>query len=151
MMSAPSDHTVRRFETAFFALFRKLGPELGISAGLPLTGPQIMMLHTISSLGRCPAGQLAQKLEVTPGAISVMIDRLVNHGFVVRTHDMHDRRVVLLEITDPGREALDKIGEVRSAQIKHYLSCLEPEETELFLRSFEHIADHIQKIDNRRN
>ncbi|ALS23436.1 MULTISPECIES: MarR family winged helix-turn-helix transcriptional regulator [Paenibacillus] len=144
-MKIPLDPAVRRFEAAFFTLFRKLGPELGIPADLSLTGPQMMILFTISSSGRCPVGQLAQKMEVTPGAISVMIDRLVNNGFVVRKYDPKDRRVVLLEITGQGREALEKIREVRTAQIKQYLAYLEPDELDLFLHSFEKIAAHIKQ------
>ncbi len=74
-----------------------------------------------------------------------MIDRLVNNGFVVRKYDPKDRRVVLLEITGQGREALEKIREVRTAQIKQYLAYLEPDELDLFLHSFEKIAAHIKQ------
>lgn len=144
-MNIPSDPAVRRFEAAFFKLFRKLGPELGIPDKLPLTGPQIMMLYTILNSGSCPVGRLAQRMEVTPGAISVMIDRLVTNGFVFRRYDEKDRRVVLLEITDQGREALEKIHEVRAAQIKQYLAYLEPDELDLFLRNIEKIANHIKQ------
>lgn len=138
-----TDNSIQRFELAFFTLFRKLGPELGLPAGLSLTGPQIMLLYSIVSNHPCQMTKLAQTMEVTPSAITVMIERLVQHGYVMRKADEHDRRVVLLEVTEQGRRALDQIREFRSAAIKQYLSYLEPEELELFLKAFEKIAQNV--------
>lgn len=132
--------SIERFEKAFFALFRKLGPELGLPDDLNLTGPQIMMLYTISNLQPCQTTKLAQSLEVTPSAITVMIDRLVLHGFVVRKQHGNDRRVVLLELTEQGHDALRKIRECRSEVVQKYLSYLDPGELELFLNTFEKIV-----------
>ncbi|GLI09583.1 MULTISPECIES: MarR family winged helix-turn-helix transcriptional regulator [Paenibacillus] len=139
-MADPMDHAIERFEKAFFTMFQKLGPGLALPADLNLTGPQIMMLYTIVRCEPCQVGRLAQRMEVTPSAITVMIDRLVQNGFVHRKHDENDRRVVLLEATEQAREALLRIRALRSEVINTYLSYLEPHELEPFLQSFEKIA-----------
>ncbi|SDD71403.1 DNA-binding transcriptional regulator, MarR family [Paenibacillus sp. UNCCL117] len=131
---------IERFEQAFFTLFRKLGPELGLPPHIALTGPQTMMLYKLRTMGPCPGGKLAQQMEVTPSAITVMIDRLVAQGLVERTHDEHDRRVVLLSITEQGMDTLQQIRAVRDETIKKYLSYIEPDELELFLSTFEKIV-----------
>ncbi|TVY09019.1 MarR family winged helix-turn-helix transcriptional regulator [Paenibacillus cremeus] len=148
-MTSP-DEAIERFELAFFSLFRKLGPELGLPPDLSITGPQLMMLYSIIKMQPCPTTKLAQQLEVTPSAITVMIDRLVNHGYVVRKADEHDRRVVLLEVTEQGHQVLQTIKELRTQAVKTYLSYLEPEEFDLFLNIFEKIAHNINntKVDN---
>lgn len=141
----PREPHIERFERAFFTLFKKLGPELGLPCHIPLTGPQLMMLYTINGMGSCPAGKLASKLEVTPSAITVMIDRLVQNGFVERKHDELDRRIVLLEATAKGKEVLKELGKLRAEAIKAYLACVEPEELELFLTIFEKIVKKIKE------
>ncbi|WP_326549264.1 MarR family winged helix-turn-helix transcriptional regulator [Micromonospora sp. NBC_01813] len=45
------------------------------------------------------AGELAQRLAVTSGAVTRMTDRLAERGYVRRSVDPADRRRVLLEVT----------------------------------------------------
>lgn len=53
-----------------------------------------------------PGTLLAQTL-VTSGTMTNRIDRLVQAGAVVRKADEHDRRVVLVRLTDEGRSRVD--------------------------------------------
>jgi DNA-binding MarR family transcriptional regulator len=46
------------------------------------------------------AGQLAQLSGLSTGAVTGVIDRLERRGFVRRVRDPHDRRKVLVEVTD---------------------------------------------------
>ncbi|MEK8127779.1 MarR family transcriptional regulator [Paenibacillus filicis] len=142
---SPREPHIERFERSFFTLFRKLGPELGLPEHISLTGPQTMMLYTLRTMGPCPGGKLAQKMEVTPSAITVMIDRLVQQGFVERTHDGHDRRVVMLSITDQGMDVLQQLRVIRDEALKQYLAYVEPDELELFLAIFEKIVKKIEE------
>ncbi|MED4603432.1 MarR family transcriptional regulator [Paenibacillus validus] len=144
-METSREAQIERFQRAFFTLFKKLGPELGLPDHITLTGPQTMMLYTISQMGPCPAGKLAGKMEVTPSAITVMIDRLVQNGFVERKHDELDRRIVLLQATDKGKEVLKELNKLRTAAIHTYLSHVEADELELFLTTFEKIVKKIEE------
>ncbi|WP_159887394.1 MarR family winged helix-turn-helix transcriptional regulator [Paenibacillus puerhi] len=136
---------IERFERSFFALFRKLGPELGVRGDISLTGPQTMMLYTLHKMGPCPGGKLAQKMEVTPSAITVMIERLVQQGLVERTHDEHDRRIVRLSITEKGSDTLQRLRVIRDETLKRYLSYIEPDELEAFLSIFEKMVKHVEE------
>lgn len=140
---SPTRPEIERFEKAFFSLFRRIGPDLGLPPELPVTGQQIIMLYQIISLKPCTVTMLAQRLEVKPSAITVMIDRLVQHGYVSRTHDAKDRRVVHLEITEEGNEVLQRVRKIRTDALEGYLSRLEPEEWASFLRIFEKLAREI--------
>lgn len=53
-----------------------------------------------------PTALMAQTL-VTSGTMTNRVDRLVGRGFVQRRPDPGDRRGVLVELTDAGREAVD--------------------------------------------
>ncbi|MCZ8517408.1 MarR family transcriptional regulator [Paenibacillus filicis] len=141
---SPTRAEIERFEKAFFLLFRRIGPGLGLPPELPITGQQIMMLYQIVSLKPCTVTMLAHKLDVKPSAITVMIDRLVQHGYVSRTHDEKDRRVVLLELTEEGVAVLQRVRKIRTDTLEGYMSRLEPEEWDSFLRIFEKLVQDIE-------
>ncbi|MGV9713798.1 MarR family winged helix-turn-helix transcriptional regulator [Gordonia sp. NPDC003424] len=50
------------------------------------------------------AGELATATGLRPAATTALIDRLTEKGFVRRTPDPADRRRVLVELTDEGRQ-----------------------------------------------
>ncbi len=49
-------------------------------------------------------GFIAKQLMVTPAVVTGIVDRLERRGFVRRTSDPGDRRVVRLSLTDSGRK-----------------------------------------------
>lgn len=55
------------------------------------------------------AGELAQRLAITSGAVTRMTDRLAERGYVRRVVDPADRRRVLLEVTGA---AVSEVGPV---------------------------------------
>ncbi|MFC0528105.1 MarR family winged helix-turn-helix transcriptional regulator [Phytohabitans kaempferiae] len=73
-------------------------------------GIHVTDLHCVGALsdaGALSAGDLAARLGLTTGAITRMIDRLVDRGFAQRVADPADRRRVLVELTP---EATVEVG-----------------------------------------
>jgi DNA-binding MarR family transcriptional regulator len=50
---------------------------------------------------------IAQSVRVTPGAASQMVDFLVKKGLVVRRQKEHDRRAVVISLSDVGKEFIN--------------------------------------------
>jgi DNA-binding MarR family transcriptional regulator len=125
------DSYVHRFYAAHQELRRDVETKILQKLDSTITGPQIYMLHYISQRGKCKLTELADKLEVKPSAVTVMIDRLEKAGFVTRIHDTVDRRAILVEVTASGKEVLNRAVGQRNEIISSYLSNLEPEEVEL--------------------
>ncbi|WP_235847672.1 MarR family winged helix-turn-helix transcriptional regulator [Paenibacillus tuaregi] len=107
---------------------------------LGLTGPQFHMLGLISKEKSCNISYLAEKLEVKPSAITVMIDRLVQSGYVERRHDEHDRRAVLVSVTPEGGEVLKEAKKKSREIIKYYFSHLDAHELDTLAGIFEKFA-----------
>jgi DNA-binding MarR family transcriptional regulator len=59
-------------------------------------------LHALNRGGPATAAALADRVGLTPGSLSRMIDRLESAGLVQRRPDPHDRRKTLLEPTTEG-------------------------------------------------
>lgn len=56
------------------------------------------------------ASQLADLLGVTPSAITAMVESLVRRGLATRSHDPHDRRVTMVQVTGAGSAVVDGLA-----------------------------------------
>jgi DNA-binding MarR family transcriptional regulator len=97
-----------------------------------LTAPSFAVLVTLARLGGESAGvsqrRLADELSLTPGTVSVRIDRLVEEGLVTREPDPDARRNVLVALTPKGRELFERVVPAHLANEARLLSALaEPE------------------------
>lgn len=73
--------------------------EMGLS---PVQG------HFLDELARMPPGpmsQLVARMDVDPGWVTDIVDKLEERGDVVRKPSPDDRRVKILELTEKGRES----------------------------------------------
>lgn len=73
-------------------------------------------------------GQIAERIGVSPAAVSRALDGLVQKGFAERRESTDDRRVRLVTITGPGRDLAEDLITLRRAQIDRFLDSLDPAE-----------------------
>lgn len=131
---------VDRIQEAISLSMRKMWPEMSEHKQLGLTGPQMHMLHLIAKKETSNVSQLAEQLEVKPSAITVMIDRLLQSGFVNRHHDERDRRVVLISMTDKGKEVLELAKQKSKQVVVRYMSQMDVKEVEQLAALHEKLA-----------
>lgn len=81
---------------------QKLDHAVFKSLGINLTDGRCF--DVLDLKGPMSAGDLATAAGLTSGAVTQVIDRLEERGFVARRNDPSDRRRVLVEVTDRGRE-----------------------------------------------
>lgn len=122
------DALADRLYTAVKSFWRSLEADICKEMQDFLTGPQLFMLNYIQKERKCNLTKVAERLDVKPSAVTVMVDRLEKAGFVVRSQDPADRRVILVEVTALGEEVLAKAVLKRDQCISEHLSRLEPDE-----------------------
>jgi DNA-binding MarR family transcriptional regulator len=91
-------------------LHATLGPKLESAfQRFGLRGADFGVLATLVRLGDARVSQrrLAQELALSPGTISLRVDRLVAQGLVRRDPDPQDGRGALVSLTDTGRELFE--------------------------------------------
>jgi DNA-binding MarR family transcriptional regulator len=71
-----------------------------------LTGPQLLMLHTIARSEKMSVGEIARAISLSQGTVTGILERLEKRGLAHRDRDLVDRRRVMVRITDPGRRIL---------------------------------------------
>jgi DNA-binding MarR family transcriptional regulator len=73
------------------------------------------------------SGDLAQRCALTPGSVSELVDSLESDGFVRRSEDRNDRRVVVVEITGRGRREIERVGQLMTAPVAKIIAGLSGE------------------------
>lgn len=96
--------------------------------GVDVTMSQAKCLYVVSVHPGIGMSALAEQLNVTPAALSGLVDRLVEHGYLVRREDPSDRRQLRVTLTDPGREVFESIRELNEHQLRTLLAGLSGEE-----------------------
>lgn len=81
-----------------------------------LTGPQVTAIKLLEGFGDLSLSALSQRMSARNSTITGLVDRMEQAGLVERTRSTEDRRVVLIRLTERGRELAASIP-VTSMQI----------------------------------
>jgi len=79
-------------------------------------------------MGLCPVNTIGSIVDLTPGSISIAVDRLVSKGLVSRVESAEDRRVRIVALTPRGRGLIVSAFRKHSGQMKRVFSELSLEE-----------------------
>ena len=74
---------------------------------------------------RLSPGELSERLMVTSGTMTTRVDRLEGRGFVAREQAEHDRRGVMVSLTDAGRTTIDDAMQPHLANLHRILEPLD--------------------------
>lgn len=84
----------------------------------------MLLLHD----GRKTMGEIATTLGVSKGAATQLLDGLVEQGFVERTQDDDDKRVIYVEVSRKGFKHLKHVRERGGKQLAELFDLLDDEE-----------------------
>lgn len=93
-----------------------------------LTTPQFGVLEALYHLGPLSLGELAEKLLVTGGNVTYVMDRLEEQELVYRERSPEDRRVIQAKLTDKGRQTIADVFPGHGAFIEQLSGHLERDE-----------------------
>ena len=81
----------------------------GRRRGSCLGESEFRVLEVLLHEGALPVNVIGPKVDLTPGSISVAVDRLHSRGLVSRTEDPDDRRVRRVDLTAQGRQVIEAV------------------------------------------
>jgi len=93
-----------------------------------ITHPQLDILVCLGRTKGLTLGEIGNRLLVTGGNITGVVDRLERSGYVYRDRDKNDRRIVRAKLTPKGFALHQKILPVFSKELNKIIDILEPEE-----------------------
>jgi len=92
--------------------------------GLSDFGVLELLLHK----GPLPVNTIGPMVDLTPGSISIAVDRLVAKDLVSRVESVDDRRVRIVALTPRGKDLIVSAFRKHSGQMRRVFSELIPEE-----------------------
>ena len=101
------------------------------AAGIEETGlglSDFAVLEILLHKGPLPVNTIGPIVDLTPGSISIAVDRLFAKGLVSRVESTEDRRVRIVALTPRGKDLIVSAFRRHSGQMKRVFSELNPEE-----------------------
>lgn len=111
------------------------------------TDLSITEIHTIEAIGldrERTMGEIAHDLRITVGTLTTAINKLIKKGYVQRKRIEEDRRVVLVSLTERGKEAHNVHFVFHDEMIKAMLSEFSDGEEQMLAGALEKLTDFFE-------
>lgn len=112
---------------------------------------EVHMIMFIGPQGSATMASLAEKMEVTQGAVSQIAARLEAKGYIRREPCADNRRITAAYLTEKGRDMYQKHQEYdfkQYARVSPYFECFSEEELRLF-EKYEQVLSQVLEKANR--
>jgi DNA-binding MarR family transcriptional regulator len=119
------------------AQFKKLG--FAKDQNMPLKNNEYMLLFTLSNCRKAgtsgmKASEISDTLNITPGAVTHIINSLEKKGYVERVNDFTDRRIVLIKPNEKGNEVITMMNSMFFQKLKNIIEFLGDGDTKELIR-----------------
>lgn len=112
-----------------------------------LTGPQLIVLRELGSLGEKSVSQIAQDVSLSQATVTGILDRLEKRGYVLRQRSGEDRRRTLVKATPLAGQTLAKSPPLLQEHFVRRFSQLRDWEQTQILAALQRIVDLMEARD----
>lgn len=105
-----------------------------------LTTSQFLVLLNISESGELTIGGIAKRVNLSQATVTSIVDRLAEAGLVVRQRGDSDKRKVFVQLTEAGRELVERTPSALQERFAERFQQLEEWQQSMILTAVEQIA-----------
>jgi DNA-binding MarR family transcriptional regulator len=105
---------------------------------------QLQILHLIRQQQPVSLKILASDMRLTPGAITQLIEGVVQAGYVTRTESSEDRRITVVTLTPAGTNVCKQLEQKKQALLLKVVADLNDDELEVFLRVQQKMLNYLE-------
>jgi DNA-binding MarR family transcriptional regulator len=133
------------FESAL-ALIDVLGKELEEAAGIPMRWYDVLVQLEESPQG-IPMNLLAERILHSKSGFTRVVDRMEEEGLVRRVRPEHDRRTILVMLTDEGTETMKRARRYHRDGIeRHFAQHLTDADIKCLTRALERVSAYARPL-----
>ncbi|MCE9678526.1 MarR family transcriptional regulator [Shewanella sp. AS1] len=99
--------------------------------------PQIHAVEILGANGAMRMKELAEKMGITTGTLTVQIDKMEQAGLVIRKAHQADRRAILVDLTDVGLGIYKEHDQLHHGLTNQITAKFSDQELQLLLQFFE--------------
>lgn len=118
--------------------------------GLDVSENQTRILRQLDDRDPTMVGELAEFMGVTPSTMSLNLKRLEDAGYIRRSRDPDDRRVMNVVLTEAGRRIRDRTALLDPARVAALLGSLRPQDRRQALEGLALLAEAADRLSARR-
>lgn len=107
------------------------------SSQLELTYAQSQVLFYVGAHPGCHMGDVAKAFAVTLPAVTHIVDRLEQKGFLLRADDPADRRVYVLELTRKGTHVAGELQAIRMRGLERVVARMSADDRQQVIKGLE--------------
>ena len=148
-LSSPSPERLRAWRLYFesaLALLDLLDTELEHEAGIPMRWYDVLVQLEESPEG-IPMNALADRILYSKSGFTRVIDRMEEAGLVRRLRPQHDRRTILIVLTDKGTQTMEHARRYHRDGIeRHFSQHLTQADIKALTRALEKISTHARPL-----
>ncbi len=148
-LSSPSPERLRAWRLFFesaLALLDVLDTELEHDAGIPMRWYDVLVQLEESPEG-IPMNALADRILYSKSGFTRVIDRMEEAGLVRRLRPQHDRRTILIVLTDKGTQTMEHARRYHRDGIeRHFSQHLTQADIKALTRALEKISTHARPL-----
>lgn len=100
------------------------------------------VLELLLHKGAMPVSAIGERVLLTSGSMTTAVQRLEKKGYLRRERSLEDARVVLVHLTEAGREIIEPAFETHAAELDHLFAELDTDERMQF-------AELMRKVGRR--
>ncbi|PXA05387.1 MarR family transcriptional regulator [Coraliomargarita sinensis] len=104
------------------------------------------VLEVLLHKGSLPVNTIGEKVLLTSGSITTAVDRLERKGLVKREKSELDRRVVLVHLSESGRELITKAFAEHAANLDQLFEVFNDEERAQFAKLCRKLGGYAEKM-----
>ena len=113
-----------------------------------VTMSQLHTIMSINNMGEVSMTELSALTNVSPPSASVMVDRLVEKGILVREHSDRDRRKVMVKISPEAVNGIKQIEEGILQSLARLVEAIGPETAHKWCEVIEKVKTVLEKEDS---
>lgn len=119
---------VKEIHDAEYAVNVMLSSEYDALLEEKVTAKQIILLELVNETQKINIGELADRMEITPSAVSQLLGKLEKGGYTKRTINPENRREIFVELDERGTEFIAKQREIERSMIDRFYTKMRRED-----------------------
>lgn len=135
-----------QLEHTFTQMKRRMDAEWARDNDLGINAMQARILVRLFEEGPQKASAIADKLQITAGAITGIADKLIDLQYLERERDVEDRRVVYLVLTEKGQQLVERLKVRRAAIMEMMFTGLSPDDVRELTRLFNQVIANMDAV-----
>ena len=105
---------------------------------------EFSVLEVLYHKGRQTIQQIGNKILISSGSMTYVIDKLEQKGVLKRTDCPNDRRAIFIVLTDAGLDLMNKIMPVHQGLIDDMFASLNQEEEETLVKLLKRVGERTE-------